>query len=274
MVAGAASFAANVPVKAPELSQAGKASPEEAAKILDQFRRSGPSSEYYLEFELRALPRRGDERVYQGRFWGGRNEQGAITRIELTDAAKQKHRFLLQNGERSAVWKAVDGKVSSITGAELFQPLIPGVDVSAFDVQMPFLYWPDATLEKVTRTRMGSRPTNAFLFRAPPGFGGPKSEITAARAYLDMQFNALLQTELLGKDNRVVKTFSLLNFKTIEQQPLPKAADYRNEITRDKTRLAVLSAAINLKLPPSVFEPASLMRDAEAPPRAQMVSLD
>lgn len=267
-------LAANVPVKPPELSQAGKANPQQAAEILEAFRRSGPGGEYFLEFELHALPRRGEERVFQGRLWGSRNAQGAITRVELTDGAGQKHRLLLQNGERAAVWKAVDGKVVTLGVADLFQPLIPGVEVTAFDVQMPFLYWPEATLEKIARTRTGSRPTNAFLFRAPQAFASQNAQVAAVRAYLDTQFNALLQTELLGKDGRVVKTFSLLNFKTIDKQSVPKAADYRNELTRDKTRLAVNAAALNLQLPPAVFEPATLVRDAEPPARTQLVPLD
>lgn len=264
--------AANVPVKPPELSQAGKASPEEAARLLQQFRQSGVPGEYYLEFELHHLPRRGEEKVFRGRLWGGRSAVGALTRVELTDAANRQHRFLIQNGEQPAVWKFADGKVEQLGIAALFQPLIPGVEVSAFDVQMPFLYWPDATLEKIARLR--GRPTNAFVFRAPSAFTQQNSDVTAARAYLDTQFNALMQTELLGKNNRPLKTFSLLNLKTVDRQPLPKAADYRNEVTRDKTRLVVTAAALNLDLPPAVFESASLSRAAEAPAREKIVSLD
>lgn len=264
--------AANLPVKPPELSQAGKESPEEAAQILQQFRQSGVQGEYYLELELHALPRRGEERVFQGRLWGSRNAQGAVTRVELIDGSNQKHRLLIQNGERPAVWKFSDGKVTQLGIAELFQPLIPGVEITAFDVQMPFLYWPDATLEKITRTR--GRPSRAFLFRPPAGFTGQNSEITAARAYLDTAFNALMQTELFGKNNRLLKTFSLLNFKTIDKQAVPKSADYRNDVTRDKTRLVITAAALNLKLPPATFDPATLARDAESPARDRVVPLE
>ncbi len=266
-------FGASPPVKPPALSQAGKASPEEAAKILQQFRQAGIPGEYFLELELHALPRRGEERVFRGRLWGSRNAEGAITRVELTDAANQTHRFLVQNGERSAVWKFASGEVKKLGVAELFQPLIPGVEVTPFDVQMPFLYWPDAVLEKIARTR-GGRPSNAFLFRAPEGFSRQGGEVIAARAYLDTQFNALMQTELIGKNNRIVKTFSLLSFKNLDRQPVPKTADYRNELTRDKTRLAVKAAALNLRFPSATFEPASLARDADTPLRAQIVSLD
>jgi hypothetical protein len=264
--------AATPPVKAPELSQAGKASPEEAARMLEAFRRAGIAGEYYLEFELRALPRRGEEQVFQGRWWGGRNAQGSITRVELADAANRKHRFLVQSGQRSAVWKWIDGKAVQLGAADVFQPLIPGVEVTAFDVQMPFLYWPDATLEKITRTR--GRPSNVFFFRAPAELAQAGVEVRAARAFLDTQFNALMQTELVGRDGRVVKTFSLLNFKTIDRQPVPKSADFRNEQSRDKTRFVVNAAALNLQLPAAVFDAATLGRDAEAPARGQIVPLD
>lgn len=272
LAAAPGTHAANVPVKPPELSQVGKASPEEAAQILQQFRNSGIAGEYYLEFELHALPRRGEEQVFSGRLWGGRNAQGAITRVELVDAAQQSHRLLIQNGERPAVWKFAGGQVAGLSVAELFRPLVPGVEVSAFDVQMPFLYWPDATLEKIARMR--GRPANAFLFRGPPAFLEQHGEVAAARAYLDTQFNALMQTELIGRNGRIVKTFSLLTFKNVDRQPLPKSADYRNEVTRDKTRLVVNAAALNLKLPPGVFEPSSLSRNADAPPKERIVSLE
>jgi len=264
--------AANPPVKAPELSQAGKASPEEAARLLAQFRNSGIPGEYFLEFELRTLPRRGEEKVFQGRLWGGRGGLGAITRVELVDGGGRPHRLLIQNGERPAVWRAGGTGVEQLTVAQLFEPLIPGVEITAFDVQMPFLYWPEATLERISRTR--GRPANAFFFRAPEAFVQQHGAVLAARAHLDTQFNALLQTELIGRDHRVVKTFSLLTFKNVDRQPLPKTADYRNEITRDKTRFVVTRAAVNLKLAPAIFDPATLARDAEAPPDRQIVSLD
>ena len=272
-----ATQAANVPVKPPELSQMGKADPEEAARILEQFRRSGIPGQYYLEFELHALPRRGEEQIFQGRLWGGRNEQGAISRVELTDAKNQKHRLLIQNGEHAAVWKFTQGKVAALSVAELFQPLIPGVEVTAFDVQMPFLYWPDATLEKITRMR--GRPSNAFLFRAPASFTQQHAEVTAARAYLDTQFNALMQTELLGANDRVVKTTSLLDLKKItdpvtrREQWIPKAFDVRNETTRDKTRFVIKAVALDLELAPAVFQPASLAEEI-APPARGLVRID
>lgn len=256
-------FAAAPPTRAPDLAQTGKPDAAEAARLLEQFRGAGVPGEYFLDFALHALPRRGEERVYQGRLWGGRNEQGAISRVELTDGTGRTHRLLIQNGERAAVWRWQDGKAVRLDVSELFQPLIPGVEVTAFDVQMPFLYWPAATLERISRIR--GRPAHAFLFKAPPEFATHHAEVAAARAYLDTQFNALMQTELINNRGRVLKTFSLVSLKTLDRQPLPKSADYRNEITRDKTRLVVNGAALNLKEPAGTFDPATLNRDLPPP---------
>lgn len=270
LTAGSALQAAQPPVKPPALSQVGKADAEEAAKILQQFRQSGVPGQYYLEFELISLPFRGEEQTFQGRYWGARNEQGAITRVELTDAAGVKHRLLLQNGEQGAVWRLADGKVAKLGTSDLFQPLIPGVEVTPFDVQMPFLYWPDAKLEKLERNE--GRPTNVFRFGAPPAFA--VGEVASARGYLDTRYNALVKSELLDSTSRVVKTFSLLGIKKVQEQYLPKSADYRNERTRSKTRLVVTAAALNLDLPAATFDPATLTRDAELPARAKIVPLE
>ncbi len=252
--------------KPPELAQSGKPDAAEAARLLEQFRQAGIPGEYYLEFDLRSLPRRGPERSFHGRLWGGRNRDGAITRVEINDGSGATHRLLIQNGPQAAVWRVTDGKTAPLSVAELFKPIIPGVDVTAFDLQMPYLYWPGATLEKVARSVLG-RPAYAYMVRAPAEFAKQHAEIVAARAYLDTQFNALVQTELIGADNKVTKSFAFLNLKKVGDRYIPKAADYRNEVTRDKTRLEVTGAALNLKLPPAMFEPAELARPA-APPAA------
>jgi hypothetical protein len=269
-LSGAAVFSA-VPATPPELAQVGKPNPEEAARLIEQFRNSGIPGEYYLEFELRSLPRRGEGRSFKGRWWGGRNEQGAITRIELTDAG-ETHRFLLQNGDRATVWRLTNGRAAEVSIAELMAPLVPGVEVSAFDLQMPYLYWPGATVEKITRIL--GRPTHAFLFPAPAAFRSQYPDISGARAYLDTQFNVPMQTEIIGRNGKVTKTLALLSLKTVDKQTLPKAADYRNEVTRDKTRLQITGVALNLQLPDSVFQPATLSRAAQLPPPDRIVRID
>lgn len=257
----------------PDLAQVGKPDAAEAARLLEQFRRAGIPGQFYLEFDLRAMPRRGEERTYRGRLWGGRNERGAVTRVEITDASNATHRLLIQNGEEGAVWRANNSRVDKLGVAELLKPIIPGVEVTAFDLQMPYLYWPDATLEKMARSVLG-RPALAYLVKAPAEFAAQHAEVTAARAYLDTAFNVLVQTELLGRGEQVIKTFSFLGLKKIGEQYVPKTADYRNEVTRDKTRLQVTGAALNLRLPATIFDAESLPQPIAPPSAAQIVRVE
>lgn len=263
---------AAVPASFPELAQVGKPNAEEAARLIEQFRNSGIPGEYFLEFELRSLPRRGEGRTFTGRWWGSRNDQGAVTRIELTDAEGVVHRLLLQNGDRPAVWRFSNGRPVEVGIAELMTPLIPGLEVSAFDLQMPYLYWPGATVEKITRIL--GRPSHAFIFPAPAEFKAQYPDISAARAYLDTQFNVPMQTEIIGRSGKTIKTLALRSLKTVDKQTLPKAADYRNEVTRDKTRLQFIGVALNLQLPDSVFQPASLAHSIAPPPPERIVRMD
>ena len=267
----AGGFGATPAVQPPELAQIGKPDAAGARRILDQFRRSGIAGEYYFEFDLHELPRRGDATVVHGRLWGGRNEQGAVMRIVMADAAGGEHRLLVQNGERPAVWRTTAGRATELEGAAVFAPVVPGVELSAFDLQMPFLYWPDASVESIKRVR--GRPAHEFRFRPPAAFAAQHPELAAVRSYFDTQFNAPMQTELLGRDGRATKTLSLLELKTVDGQTIPKSFEVRNETTRDKTRLVVTRVALNLQLPASLFAPAALSDDVPPPPVGQTTEI-
>jgi hypothetical protein len=259
----AISVRAAAPAKPPELAQVGLPDAAETKEILEQFRKSGIAGEYFFEFELHALPRRGEETVFRGRLWAARNEQGAINRVEVSDAAGKVRRLLVQNGEQPRLWRFDGVAVKSLGAAEAFEPLIPGLEITAFDLQMPFLYWPGARVERIARSFRG-RPANVFLFPAPRDAAANPAKITAVRAYLDTQYNALMQIEYLGA-NGVLKTIALVDLKKIGEQYIPKSFDVRNEVTRDKTRFLVTAAALNLKLAPAVFQPASLAEGIQSP---------
>lgn len=256
----------------PELAQIGKPDAKEAARLVEQFRNSGIPGDYFLEFELRALPRRGEGQTFKGRWWGSRNDQGAVTRIEVVDASLVTHRLLLQNGDRPAVWRLSNGRAVEASIAELMNPLVPGVEIAAFDLQMPYLYWPNPSVEKITRVL--GRPSNTFLFPAPAAFKVQYPDISSARAYLDTQFNVPMQSEILGKTGKVTKSWAVLSLKTVNRQTLPKSVDYRNEVTRDKTRLQITAVALNQQLSPSLFQPANLAQPMPTPPADRVVRLD
>ena len=244
--------------------QFGQPDQEEGRRVLAHFRQAGIAGEYYLEFDLRVMPRRGDEQVFHGRLWGSRNGQGAVSRVAVADAAGHERRLLIQNGEQSAVWRS-DSAGDTPRSVDSFEPLVPGVELTAFELQMPFIYWPDATLESVSRIR--SRPAHVFLFRPPAAWAEQHPEISGVRAYLDTQFNAPVQTELLDRQGRVLRTLSLVDLKKIGDQYIVKSIDLRNDATRDKTRFQVTAAALGLEFSRVVFEPARLS-EALPPPDA------
>ncbi len=258
------------PAKPPELAQVGLPDAAETKQLIEQFRQSGIPGQYYWDFELHVLPRRGDETVYRGRLWAGRNDQGAITRVEVTDAGGKTRRLLVQNGAQPALWRWDGAAVKQLGAAEAFEPLIPGVEIGAFDLQMPFLYWPDARVERIARAFRG-RPANVILFPAPAAVTAANRDLQAVRAYLDTQANAIMQLEYLGPRG-LMKTLALVDLKKIGEQWLPKSLDVRNEVTRDKTRFVVTGAALNLELAPAVFAPASLGETVQ-PPLGQVVAV-
>jgi hypothetical protein len=236
---------------------------------VEQFRSAGVAGDFYLEFQLRALPRRGEERSYSGKLWGGRRAGAQVFRVEVTDAAGAGHRLLLRNGAHARAWRWTEGRVVTLEGRDGLAPLVPGTDISAFDLQMPFLYWTGATVERITR--VWGRPANAFLFRAPEVIGEGESAVAAVRAYLDTQFNALMQTELIGPAGRVIKTSYLVSLKKVEEQQVPRQMDYRNEITRDKTRLEVNAVTLNAAWPATLFEPEALGEPGPVPGRLSRI---
>jgi len=250
--------------------QFGRPDQEEGRRVLAQFRQAGIAGQYYLEFDLRVMPRRGEERVFHGKLWGGRNEQGAVTRVAVADAAGRERRLLIQNGEHSAVWGG-DTPGGAPRLVEAFEPLVPGVELTAFEIQMPYLYWPDATLEGVSRIR--SRPAHVFFFRPPAEWAARHPEIGAVRAYLDTQFNAPVQAELLDLHGRVLRTLSLVELKKVGEQYIAKSIDLRIEATRDKTRFQVTGAALGLEFSGTVFEPAGLADDIRPPEPGQIEHL-
>ncbi len=260
----------------------GKADQAEGRKILEEFRKTGwgLGGGYYLEFELRVRPLKGDERVVPGRLWGGSNAHGPVSRVVLQPGVKgAERRLLVQVGAESAVWSWADDKggVAAVGATAWFAPL-GGTDLTAFDLQMPFLWWDDFTFEGVA-PGAETRPANVFLLRPPAALAALRPELTGVRVWLDTQFNALAKAVELGKDGVPLKSIAVLDLQKIDlltagkktgEQWIVKAIDLRDDITRNKTQFAVTGAALGLTFPAAQFEPARLA-DAIAPPPADRV---
>lgn len=252
----------------PKYLQFGEPDQKEGAEILNEFRARRIDGDYYLEFVLRVMPRRGTERRVPGRLWGGQNEQGPLTRVEMAAAkAEDIERILVQGGPTPRAWRATgeaDGRTAmTVDPAALFQPLA-GTGLTMFEVQLPFLYWDEFVFEGVARLR--GRPAHSFLLYPPEDIARQRPDLTGMRVYLDTQFGAMVQAEQIGADDRVMKTLSVLELKKIGERWMVKTIDLRDETTRGKTRFSTTAASLGLRLPEGVFAPAALNGPITPPP--------
>ncbi len=253
--------------------QFGQPDQAEGRKILENFRLQGISGDYFLEFELHVLPRRGEAHVVKGgRLWGGRNEIGPVSRVELPAVeGASARRLLVQNGATGSVWIAGTAATAALPGAldpsALFAPLA-GTDLTAFDLQMPFLYWNDVVFEGVAPVR--GRPAHVFLVYPPDDIVALKPELTGVRVYLDTQFGALVQAQQIGTEERVLKSITVLDLKKVDDQWMVKTIDLRDEATRNKTQFVVTGAALGLDFSGALFDSTAL-GGAITPPPAERI---
>ena len=247
--------------------QFGKPDQAEGHRIIEDFRQRGLPSDMYWEFELRVMPRRGEGRVVPARLWIGRNEKGPIWRVELIpDDAAQKVRMIVQNGPQSSLWRWQPGlttKVAQPLGIDgLFEPLA-GTNLTAFDLQMPFLFWNDFVYEGLAK--VGGRPAHVFLMYPPAEVTARRPQLCGVRVYLDTQFNALVKAEQIGAKDALLKSIEVRDLKRVDEQWIPKWIDVRDEETRNYTRFAITRAALKLDLLPVMFEPAALAETIQPP---------
>lgn len=248
----------------PGLAQTGLPDAAETRAIIERFRSAGfaGAGSCCLQFALHELPRRGDERVVPGILWADRDESGPVLRI-VVGGGEEQGRFLVRGGPQPAIWTL--NASGAPQPADPLAPLAQGADITAFDLQMPFLYWPD--VKAVSVDRVLGRPANGFIFLPPPEFARAHPEIAAVRAFLDTQYNAPVRTELMGREGQVLKTLSLVGLRKVGKQWILKDADVRSEATRDKTRFSVTGAALGADFSPTLFDPAHL-GDEVGPPAA------
>jgi hypothetical protein len=245
--------------------QLAKPNQEEGRAFLAEFRQKGFRG--YLEFKLRVMPRRGPERMMAGKLWNDLLDDGPVTRIEFQgDQSNASNlRLLFRGGRRPAAWRWAAGTQNDATvlGVDaLFEPL-GETDLTAFDLQMPFLWWEDFVFEGVRKVR--GRPANAYLFYPPSDFISRQPELSGVRVFLDTQFNALVQADQIGKDGKLLKSMSVLDLKKVGAHWIVKSIDLKDETTRNKTRFIVTGAAMDQDFSPILFTPEALLHPIGRP---------
>ncbi|MGJ8639137.1 MAG: hypothetical protein ACSHYA_07055 [Opitutaceae bacterium] len=239
---------------------------EEGARRLESFRGQRLEGDYCFRFELEHLPRRGKKSIYYGTMWGSWNDAGPITRIQLShveddseDIDFKEVDLIIQNGSEPGAWLSNGGGVfQKLKGEALFVPVIPGVNYSPFDLQMPFLYWDSFVYEGPGRVQ--SRVAQRFLMQPPEGSVATERGIEAVRVCLDDAYDALLRVEVLDSRDEEKTRFTVESFKKVQGQYIVKEVTLKDYETKDRTRFRVKAASVGMLLGSAMFDWSQLIK--------------
>ena len=183
---------------------------------------------------------------------------------EKTGEVRESHLLLLRMEEHPISYVVEPrSEVEELRGEALVEPIL-GTDYSAFDLQMPFLFWPETEYEG--RYLLRGRSTYTFLAHPPESFSEDENwPWRTVRLHFDAEFEALMQVDWLDRRERARRTLALLEIKEVEDQWIPRMLDFRNTETRGKTRMFIERAAFPGFLAPGLFAPESLGRGRPVP---------
>ncbi|MDR1817451.1 MAG: hypothetical protein LBR07_04615 [Puniceicoccales bacterium] len=257
----------------------GHESPESAAKILSDFR-NYRIGDYCFEFVIKHVPRRSDDtKTYHGTIWTTWGGDGPLFRVELQDAAPAAGaaaggtgdaktaaaavRFILKSGPSSALWTlGADGRPALVTG-NVNKPFFPGLIITPLELQTPFSYWADSRYIKTDRFR--GRPTHFFEMRPPADFLRANPQIGSVRLGFDRAYNALMQAVVLNPAGDETRKLEAESFTKVRDVYIPEELRVLDLVKRDKDIMRVTAAAVRLRNPREVFDPATLDRPARKP---------
>jgi hypothetical protein len=242
---------------------------EEGARRLAAFRRQRLEGDFCFEFELAHKPRQGRTVRYEGMMWGSWNELGPITRFRFSPAplkddestnASQELELIIQNGVTPEAWirRNDRSEFALIEGEALFEPIIPGLLYSTFDLQMPFLYWKDFTYEGPTLAG-ATRIAQQFLMQPPVTSSSAQRGISGVRVGLDDTYNALWRIEVINAQSEVASRFAVESFKKIQDQYIFKRITLKDYSSRDRTTFEVKNASVGISLNRYLFCPQSAL---------------
>lgn len=238
--------------------QLGPPDAEVGRRALEEFRASRLPAGFYLAFELRWLPRRGEPRTVPGRMWGMPGAAGPLTLVVLDEGrGDAERRLLLRGGPRPELWLAEGegAEARPLRDDETFAPLA-GMPLTPFGLLLPFVHWDSWDYEGLER--VAGRPAHAFLFAPPEGFPVAEAGFAGVRAWLDGQFGAPTRVSYLDAEGQPVRTMSTVEVSKVGEHWIVRTLDVRDEVTRDKARLEVRAAATGLAFDAGWFEPAQL----------------
>ena len=222
---------------------------------------------YSLQFQLRHMPRRGNETVKNGILYGPFLGCGVSRLSVVRDSQKNNFsNFLLKNGEDPKFWNVTSNELQPILISleESLAPLVQGMNQTAFDLLMPFVFWNG---EYKNSGKVAGRPAHIFSFTCPPWITKVKPHWQNITLALDDAYDAPLRVEILGKSQIAERTLILRKFKKVGDRWIVKEIDCHDRKSRSVTRMTVTSAALGLDLDQTLFLPENLVQPIRINPK-------
>jgi hypothetical protein len=222
---------------------------------------------YSLQFQLRHMPRRGNETVKTGILYGPFLGCGVSRLSVVRDSQKNNFsNFLLKNGEDPKFWNVTSNELQPIliSPEESLAPLVQGMNQTAFDLLMPFVFWDG---EYKNSGKVAGRPAHIFSFTCPPWITKVKPHWQNITLALDDAYDAPLRVEILGKSQIAERTLILRKFKKVGNRWIVKEIDCHDRKSRSVTRMTVTSAALGLDLDQALFLPENLVQPIRINPK-------
>ena len=222
---------------------------------------------YSLQFQLRHMPRRGSETVKTGILYGPFLGCGVSRLSVVRDSQKNNFsNFLLKNGEDPKFWNVTSNELQPIliSPEESLAPLVQGMNQTAFDLLMPFVFWSG---EYKNSGKVAGRPAHIFSFTCPPWITKVKPHWQNITLALDDAYDAPLRVEILGKSQIAERTLILRKFKKVGNRWIVKEIDCHDRKSRSVTRMTVTSAALGLDLDQTLFLPENLVQPIRIDPK-------
>ncbi len=233
---------------------------EEGRRRINEFRNFRYSGDICFNFTLINKSCRGHEERYTGTLWSTWNNQGPVTRVELTPGqspGSSSLRLLIQNGPAPKIWRlGEENKIYPLPEQAWFSPLFNNIAYTPFEFSLSFLFWPEFTYQGPQKVK--GRVAQVFIMLPPANLVQAIPNLGGMHLAMDMEYNVLLQADMLNKSNESVKSIRLNSFKKVNGEYIIKQFDVIDNVTGDKTRFEVDSAALGLSIDPSYFLPENL----------------
>ena len=239
-------------------------SPADAERVLSEFRSYRMPGDFCMKFEITHYLRKSDDtESCAGTLYGTWEGGVPVLRMELVQGGASRS-YLLRGGKTPELWTLDEENRPVRMDKNSTEPFFKNLIFTPFELQTPFVYWENAQYERTRRFR--GRPVHFFKMTPPESFSAENPDVGFVRIGFDRVYNALVSAEIFDTSGKLKKTFSLSRVQKVREQYTIRELELRDDITRDKDEFVVTAAALNLRFPPAVFDPASLSKPAPVVP--------